>query len=315
MRLNASHKYTAPNGLFLLKGILALGSLGYLAFMITTFPYSNWPKVQWSYMALLLLLAPANWSLEILKWRSLSPASIPLPFQVWVKVFLAGMAAALFSPNRTGESIGRILSLPPQLRWPLGTSALLGSLAQLCVTLIGGVLAWEYWVPNSVFPAYLMPFRWAMRLIGLCLLLFFLFRIPMALRRFYRYAPKALKSQLKHASKGIRQKNWLQGLGWAFARYLVFLLQWWIGLQALGIGLPFTVVLPAVAFIFFGNALLPSFAFTELASRGSLSILFLGNLGIAPGLALLVSSVLWVVNLALPALPGFFFLLKNTPKK
>jgi hypothetical protein len=43
--------------------------------------------------------------------------------------------------------------------------------------------------------------------------------------------------------------------------------------------------------------------------------LFLGNLGIAPGLALLVSSVLWVVNLALPALPGFFFLLKNTPKK
>jgi hypothetical protein len=24
---------------------------------------------------------------------------------------------------------------------------------------------------------------------------------------------------------------------------------------------------------------------------------------------------LWVVNLALPALPGFFFLLKNTPKK
>lgn len=241
----------------------------------------------------------------------MSPTRIRLKFHVWVKVFLAGMAAALFSPNRTGEWIGRILSLPSQLRWPLGTSALLSSLAQLCITLLGGLLAWEFWVPDSVFPIYLTPFRWPIRLLGLGLFLFFLFRLPVALKQFHRWAPKSLKPKMKLAGHDIALKNWGIGLGWALARYLVFLLQWWIGLQVLGVDFPFLTVVPAVAFIFFGNALLPSFAFTELASRGSLSVLFLGKLGIAPGLALLVASLLWLINVALPALPGFYFLIKK----
>jgi len=283
--------------------------------MFYTFPYTNWPQIHWSWLGFLLILAPLNWTLEILKWRSLSPPNVRLPCVVWVQVFLAGMSAALFSPNRTGEWIGRILSLPSQLRWPLGTAAMLGSLAQLCATLVGGALAWEYSVPDVVFPSYLLAFRWAIRWIGLSLMLFFLFRLPFALRKTYRWAPQKLKHQMKQAGRGIRGKNWLTGLTWAFARYLVFLIQWWIGLQALGIDLPINLVVPAVAFIFFGNALVPSFAFTELASRGSLSVLFLGNLGIAPGLALLVSSLLWLINLALPAIPGFYFLLKNPSKE
>ena len=288
-RLDAGNKYTFPNGLFIVKGILALCSLAYLAYMLSSFPFYNLPSIHWNRLGLLLMLAPINWILEILKWRSLSSASVRLPFLIWLKVFLAGMAAALFSPNRTGEWIGRILSLPPNFRWTLGSSALLGSLAQLCVTLVGGALAWEFWIPDAVFPPYLIPFRWAIRFVGLCLMLFFLFRLPFALRKMYRWAPLKLRSNLKKAGKGIRRHNWLSGLGWAFLRYLVFLLQWWIGLQALGVDLPFILVFPAVAFIFFGNALVPSFAFTELASRGSLSVLFLGKLGIAPGTALPVS--------------------------
>ena len=314
-RLNAHYKYTVPNGLFIVKAFLALCSFGYLMFMLSSFPHTIWPQIHWNWFCLLLILAPLNWTLEIYKWRSLSPPLLDIPFFTWFRVFLAGMAAALFSPNRTGEWIGRILSLPQKLRWTLGTSAMVGSLAQLCATLVGGALAWEYWVPDSVFPSYLLPFRWAIRLIGLSLLVFFLLKLPLAIRKTYRWAPNRFKNQLKKAGRGIRPNNWLSGLRWAFLRYLVFLMQWYIGLQALGINLPLYLVFPAVAFIFFGNALLPSFAFTELASRGSLSVLFLGKIGIAPAHALLVSTLLWLINLALPAIPGFYFLLKNPPKE
>lgn len=310
-RLKAESKYTLPHGLFLLKGFLAVLSFGYLLYMLNRFPWERWPEMEWGWFIALLILAPLNWNLEVLKWRSLSTDSIQIKYSIWFKVFLAGMATALFSPNRTGEAFGRILSLPYGLRWALGTSAVLGNLAQLCITLLIGVIAWEYWLPIEFFPEEIISFRWGFRFLFGGLLLFFMVRIPFVLRHLHRWAPKRWKGQLKKSSRGIQQKKWVKGLAWAFARYCIFLIQWWIGLQALGVDFSLFQVVPSVALVFFGNALLPTFAFSELASRGSLSVLFLGGLGVEPPTALMASSLLWIINLAVPATPGFFFFLKN----
>jgi|694.fasta_scaffold68781_2 hypothetical protein len=310
-RLKAVGKYTLPHGLFLLKGILALLSFGYLLHMLEGFPWNRWPEIEWGWFIGLLILAPLNWSLEVLKWRSLSTDSIKIKYSEWFKVFLAGMATSLFSPNRTGEAIGRILSLPHGLRWALGTSAILGNLAQLCITILIGAIAWEYWLPFDFFPEEITEFRWGFRFLFGGLLLFFIIRIPFVLLRMHRWAPKRWRAHLKKSSRGIHPQKWVKGLCWALARYCIFLVQWWIGLNALGANFSLFHVVPSVALVFFGNALIPSFALSELTSRGSLSILFLGGIGVDPPTAFMVSSLLWIINIALPATPGFFFLLKN----
>ena len=93
-----------------------------------------------------LLLMPVNWSLESIKWRMLALYVRKLSFGEALRSVLTGISFSLFTPNRVGDSVGRIFSL--RIGDPMNAVllAVAGSLAQIIATCFSGSLAFLFYI-------------------------------------------------------------------------------------------------------------------------------------------------------------------------
>jgi uncharacterized membrane protein YbhN (UPF0104 family) len=92
-------------------------------------------------------------------------------------------------------------------------------------------------------------------------------------------------------------------------RYAVFGLQFVLLLGCFGAGVPVWSMVLGVPLIYLIATLIPSVMLTELGVRGSVAVAVLSPLGGDAGLVLLATSVLWMINVALPASVGSLILL------
>jgi len=90
-------------------------------------------------------------------------------------------------------------------------------------------------------------------------------------------------------------------------RYSVFLFQYYLVLIALGVHAGFFVSLLLIAITFLVTSALPSFALTEVVTRGAVASGFFAF--VIPDTAGVVAASLlvWIINLAIPALIGSIF--------
>jgi hypothetical protein len=104
-------------------------------------------------------------------------------------------------------------------------------------------------------------------------------------------------------------------LGFSALRYVVFSLQFILFLWAFGVQISYSNALMLVALSYLLITLIPTIALSELGVRGSVSIYLFSAWFTAQHLAFerlsysvfLASSAVWIVNIALPALLGVFF--------
>jgi hypothetical protein len=93
-------------------------------------------------------------------------------------------------------------------------------------------------------------------------------------------------------------------------RYLVFSTQFFLLLYAFGIRAEIPEVFSAIALTFFATTVIPTFALSEIGIRGSVSVIFLGMYSTDTAAILASSFLLWIINIALPALTGIVFVLQ-----
>jgi len=104
----------------------------------------------------------------------------------------------------------------------------------------------------------------------------------------------------------------------SFIRYLVFSTQFYFFLVIFRISIPYPEALILISVIYLLMMILPSIALTELGIRGSLSVymfsLYFQRLGFVADPYHLgifaASSLLWLINIVLPALAGTFFVFR-----
>ncbi|MFM1746247.1 MAG: hypothetical protein RLZZ630_2184, partial [Bacteroidota bacterium] len=104
---------------------------------------SVWSKIRssWMWIAFALLLAPINWLIESEKFRMLIRPIHRLDIFTSYRAYLTGTSVSLFTPNRSGEFAGKILYLPAEHRASGALLAMVGSTAQLLVTMQAGLIA------------------------------------------------------------------------------------------------------------------------------------------------------------------------------
>ena len=110
-------------------------------------------------------------------------------------------------------------------------------------------------------------------------------------------------------------KELLQVLLISFLRYVVFSTQYYIFLHLFGINIPLLHAFVLISVIYLVMMMVPSIALTEIGIRGSVSIymfsLYLQKTGAFPGdyhLGIFAaSSLLWLLNIVIPAILGTFF--------
>ena len=98
-------------------------------------------------------------------------------------------------------------------------------------------------------------------------------------------------------------------------RYLVFSYQFILMLEFFGVSLPYFEAMRYIMLIYLVMAVVPSIALSELTVRGSVALYFLSPVAANPAGILAATSVLWMINLAFPAILGalsvFYFRLSK----
>jgi uncharacterized membrane protein YbhN (UPF0104 family) len=255
-----------------------------------------------------LLLVPVNWGIESLKWVRLVERIQPLPFYRAMVAVLVGTGLGLFTPNRTGEFLGRVLFIDPGKRIRAAFATGLGSLAQFVVTLVLGTLGLGFYLMlglnpplNGVFiNRVLMVLAFSAGAIALLAYLY-----PGILKRAVELVP-VLSSWRKHAEilVAYERKELLIVLGLSVLRYSVFALQFILVLKAFSNEPDLVVTVITTCVMYLITTLVPTVVLTELGVRGAAATSLFVPLGVVASDVLLATFAIWCFNLLLPALLG-----------
>ncbi|MFM7671370.1 MAG: lysylphosphatidylglycerol synthase domain-containing protein [Bacteroidota bacterium] len=268
----------------------------------------NSPSIGWLIAALVGVMV--NWGLEAAKWKRLLKHTEPVSFGKAYRGVLTGVAFTLFTPNRIGEYLGRIWHLSAGSRAAAISLSVAGSIAQLFITCLFGMIATEIlWRGGFQIPV--LPDRalalLILKIIGwgitifLILIYFSVGEIGMFMARvrWLRSMHTALLC-LTHLSK----RELLHILGLSFFRYMVFLFQYYCLFCFFDVALSLSISFLCVALLFLLLALLPGMALAELGVRGKLSLLILGAFSANSIGIVLAATGIWFMNLIIPAVVG-----------
>ncbi len=272
---------------------------------------------------IVLLLLPVNLLLESFKWQYLMQKLEHVTMTGAFKAILAGISVSVFLPNRVGDYLGRVFILKKADRWQATLATILGSMAQLLTTILFGLTAVTFFLPRWISPDNSLN-RWAFA--GLLFSIFVVSAVLVFAFLNFSVFSVLLKSISGRTYKKIARYaevfSWysVRELFYVFLisiiRYLVFSLQFFLLLRIFQIHIGYLHAMMVIGFIYLLMSIIPTIALSEIGVRGSVSLYAFGlffGVTLSEGLSRAIvaaSSTLWLLNLALPALSGLFFIFK-----
>ncbi len=296
-----------------IKTILLLASFYYVIQKLSThnaftayYAISFSPRVI-GYLITAVILMFVNWNLEAKKWQVLIARYEVISLRQSLQSIFAGVTISIFTPNRVGEFTGRIFFLKKADKFIASIRSLVGSFTQLVITIIFGLFA----VGLYVFKGYdkvvplLSILNSEKKYMPVLLLLCAAVSLMIIIRGFFfskfRYYFKEIFT--------IKRRDLMQALWLSILRYIVFTFQYFLLLKAVGIEIQFFQSCIFISIIFLINAAIPSFALTEIVVRSAVAVYVFGAFPYSqPVLVASASLLLWMINLAIPALIGSAFI-------
>jgi hypothetical protein len=285
---------------------------------------------------IIFLMMTVNWSLETLKWKLMIGKIERVSFFKSLQAVLTGISVSSFTPNRIGEYLGRafILKYASHIDGILIT--ILGSMCQLMVTIVAGSMSFLFFLP-TYFPGFaysegylyygvvFITILLDLLLIGLLFNISFLNTVK---EKIFKNGLKKFRSHF-HVFSYFTNRQIAVIILLSALRYIIFSSQFYLLLKLFGVPVPFFDALILISIIYFIMAVIPTVALTELGIRGSIAIYIFGIYfsGIYPATAefslgiFSASTLLWMINLGIPALIGTFFVFrlqffrKSSPKE
>jgi uncharacterized membrane protein YbhN (UPF0104 family) len=250
---------------------------------------------QWPWLLIVVLLLPVNWFLETAKWKRLIAAAETISWrEAWSGV-LAGLAIGAATPNRIGEFAGRVFQLKATPVRDGIVFTLVSSLMQVIVTIAFGVIGLLMTDPDKYLHSG-KAFLWTALVVGL---------VCAAIA--YARAAGGKTGEYLAALKKIDSSTQATVLGLSALRYIVYTIQFFIMLRMCGIDAPGIELVWAIFVNYLAVTIIPSVMFSEIIVRGTVATGVIGGLCGNPGAAALAAVLLWMINVALPATAGLFF--------
>jgi len=252
----------------------------------------------------------ANWMIEAVKWKFLISKFEKVPILTSFKAVLSGITIAIFTPNRTGEFVGRIFVLKNYNRTKAIFSTIVGSISQLTTTIFLGSL-------SVIVLILLNKFQFNLNQLYIVISLMILIAIFSITFYFNVKIINWLLSKIRCLDKykenfiifsSYSKKELLKILLLSIVRYFIFLIQFYLLFIFFDVDLPLHEAILIIVVTYFIMALIPSITLVELGIRGSVIIYFTGLFISDFTGTLSASIVLWLINLAIPAIIGSFFI-------
>jgi uncharacterized membrane protein YbhN (UPF0104 family) len=265
--------------------------------------------VKYFFLVIACILVIVNWSLETSKWKLMINKIEDVTWFKAFKAVISGITISIFTPNRVGEFAARIFYLQSNHRIRGILISIIGSISQLCVTIVVGSFCFTYFLTQHS----------QLDTIENALIVVLPFIVSVLMILFY-YNMDLLRSMLFKINRGRKLRFYMnvftfysgrqltRVLGLSVLRFMVFSAQYYLLFLFFDIHVSIPESLMLSSAIFFVLAIIPTIALAELGVRGAVAIYFLGSYT-DNELSILASSYsLWCINLALPALLGLVFL-------
>jgi len=265
----------------------------------------------------LFVLLCANWGIESRKWQLLMRPIEQVSFLTSVKAILSGLALSLFLPNGFGEYPARALYMQEGNKLRSVALNVAGSMAQLIITLIAGIISLVYlrnysWQTKSQMQG--LSVLWldgiiSMISVGTVLLIIAYFRLSWLTRLFikipfvykYRFFIQSLET--------IHWKELTRILNLSFLRFIVFVAQYILVLQLLHVKIDFANAVCTTCVLFLVLAILPTIPFADVGIRSEAGTQLFGLLTPDVFGIVATTSLIWFINLIIPSIAGSLFLL------
>lgn len=313
--MNFLRKY----GFKILKWLIFSGSLIFLANRIIFHQefravFSNFSVYKSSgliYLLIALCLMLLNWGLETVKWRYALKDISKISFLKAYAAVFAGTSVSLFMPNRTGEFVGRIFAVPSSERGRAIFASITASLSQLIVTIITGTVALIVFLclfpNNTLIDENLKSWIQYPALLIAALSLIVYFKINWFTYFFDNWKILNKLSKTAQILKSFNAKILLNFLLLSFLRYTVFIVQFYCLIIFFGIELSLLDCALASALTFYVVTVIPTFTLAEIGIRGSVAVIFFGVFSNMYAEIISASTLLWIINVGIPALIGNIF--------
>jgi len=264
---------------------------------------------------MVLILMPINWLVESVKWKLLINRIQPINLARSFKAVISGITIGIATPNRIGEIGGRILFIEKKNRNYGIIVTWIGSFSQFITTITTGVfglilLLWFY--PNLLYKSELInTITFLLLILFLVLIVWLFFNISKLKSFLLRFPFLKSKINLLNSLSNIPNSILIKILFLSLIRFAIFSFQYYLLLHFFNVKISIFDSLISTSLIYLFTTLVPTTTLAELGIRGSLAIFFIGLFSENIPNIVFASFTLWIINLAIPALIGSIFLIKN----
>lgn len=265
----------------------------------------------WWLLLVALALVHLNWFTEAQKWRLLIGKITPVSNNLAIKAVYSGTALSLFTPNRVGGFLGRIMYIPAEYRIKGSILSIFGNIAQLLITLWVGTLSLCWYLNNRV-EQYLLLSILAITVlfIVVSILAYVNSSFTIALFKSNSWLWKRYKRHLS-VFRQLNRRLLYRVLLISLIRYMVFTSQFALVLYAFGFGEPLFETLLGITLTYFILTVIPSLTLAEFGVREVIALNIIGTQSEHELPILYASIVIWLMNLLIPALVGNIFIVKS----
>ncbi len=244
---------------------------------------------------LLLFISIFNWHFEILKWKILVNTFTKIDYYTAFSQSLAAHTAAITTPNKIGEYGAKALFFKNTFRKKILGLTFLGNSFQLMMTLFFGVFGLYIYLQTN----QALPFNTTSILVLSLIITIALY--------YYLYSTFKLK-KIKSFLNNVSAKKLKQIGFYSLLRYLLFSFQYYFFLRLFDVNASYIDLFPLIWLMYFVSSCIPSFSLADFVIKGSVALYLFSKIGIPENIILTTAFFMWILNFALPAVVGGFYI-------
>jgi len=254
---------------------------------------------------ILISLSILNWFLDILKWKILVKTIKNISLKESFIQSLSAHTAAIMTPNRIGEYGIKTLYYNKIHQKKVLLLNLIHHMLQMMTTTIFGIvgLLYIYSNFNMDLPHINLYKTGKMVLIILLFLISGKMLYKKKIRNFYW---KKIQLFIKNIPKKIILKSVLLSI----LKYLVFLHQFIYLLYLFHINFSYPEIALILFAFYFISSIIPSLPIFDWLIKGTVAIIVLKLIGVDEAVAITITTIMWLLNFAFPAIIGSIYILK-----
>lgn len=260
-------------------------------------------KTSWI-IPLLFSLTLINWVLEILKWKLLVNTIQRISFLEAAKQSLSSHTLSLVTPFKLGEYGGKALYFQKNRRNKIWLLNLGGNFTQLVMTLFFGIIGLVYFINTFEVPIYPHKLRSLAYIFAMLILVFFGGASITRKNSKHNYYTRLITFLRKQSYQSLGLLLFLSLL-----RYLVFSHQFYYLLLVFGVEISYITAMMTLFAMYFLATLLPTINLFDFVIKGSVAIFLFSFLQINETSIISIATLMWLLNFALPAFIGSYFVL------